>query len=250
MPIRCILFAFCILFSARNANAQAVAQNTGLPLVLMGMGSYNDFKHSGPMSSWATLSPSAKPNMTFTINMPQPCPRRYTNVISNTNLFSMAERKLLKHIPLEYRTVTTNSGPRGTVFVGFGTLNSPITHDLDVTVSRFEYTNSGAYVKVLFFHSRLSPRLAVSFRTKSGNGYDALFPHRGSSVNEPCLRQFKHGKLDGLWVDFKGGHCLDWLRFRHGKAVGKWLVWNEAGTLYMEAKFKRPCDLIGPISVP
>jgi hypothetical protein len=243
MTLRSIIFGLCLWFSAGNLIAQAISERTRLPLVLMGMGSYNDFEHSGPMSSWAALSNDAKSNMVFTVNTPKPCPLEYTNIISNTNLFSLAEQKLLAEIPLEYKNMTTNSGPSGTVFVGFGTLNSPIADG--ISISQFRYTNSNAQLKMFFYSLETPTEIVVSFRTKSGDGYDALFSSLGMTNGGIFLRQFKQNQLDGLWVDFKGDHCADCLRFKDGKAIGKWLVWNQTGSLYMEAEFKQPYDFIG-----
>jgi hypothetical protein len=44
-----------------------------------------------------------------------PCPPEYTNVISNTNLFTADEQKLLNDITLTYGDETSNSVPPGSV---------------------------------------------------------------------------------------------------------------------------------------
>src|SRR5208337_4989301 len=44
------------------------------------------------------------------------CPIKYTNVLSNTNLFSLEEQTLLRDVFIKYKHVTTNSGPPGTQF--------------------------------------------------------------------------------------------------------------------------------------
>ena len=228
-----------------------MSKNVGLPLVCMGMEGGSHFEHSSPMSSWAARSQdSSKSNMSFVVNTSAPCPPKYTNIISNTNLFSLAEQKLLTEIPLEYKNVTTNSAPLDSVFIGLERPKpSPsypwLTSDSEIL--HFRYTNSDAQLKVLFFNEAAKQDgIVVIYRTKSGDGYDAAFtPPNGISR----FRQFKRGRLDGLWADFEGDHCAAWLHFVNGNAVGKWLVWNKMGSLYMEADFKESYDLIGPVNV-
>ena len=72
-----------------------------------------------------------------------PCPLEYTNIISNTNLFTPDEQKLLKEIPLIYSKVTTNSGPLGSVFIDYHA--KPIESSYGTFwywTSRFQFTNS------------------------------------------------------------------------------------------------------------
>lgn len=212
-----------------------------LPAIFIGAGSFSDFDRTNvkPMSSGAL--DDSKTNINFIVNTPKPCPSEYTNIISNTNLFSLDEQKLMKEIPLKYKNVTTNSAPTDSKFVGIG-LGS---FWLDgFTIERFHQTNSEAQVEV-FFDKHNGRVAGVSFRTKSGDGYDVSFYDRGVIES---FRQFKHGQLDGLWADFDGDHCSAWMRFSNGKAIGKWLVWNRTGSLYMEAEFKQPFDFIGHLN--
>jgi hypothetical protein len=145
--------------------------------------------------------------------------------------------------------VTTNSGPPNSFFLGLDKTSWPFTEEYEV--ARFRLTNSEAEIKVFFMerHKGMETQIDngekwVSFRTKSGDGYDVSF--YGDVL--AGFRQFKHGQLDGLWADFDGDHCSALMRFVSGKAVGKWLVWNHAGNLYMKAEFKEPYDWIGHLS--
>ncbi len=64
---------------------------------------------SGYMASHAErlifpfLKPESQSNIIVTANWehPLPCPSEYTNLISNTNLFTPAEQRLIKEIPLK-----------------------------------------------------------------------------------------------------------------------------------------------------
>ena len=89
-----------------------------------------------------------------------PSPLSYTNLVSNTNLFSPADHELLTGIPIKYKNVTTNSGPLGTVFLG-------LSNSVAGLVAQFEHTNSGAREVITFTQMK-----SAKFRTKSGDGYD------------------------------------------------------------------------------
>src|SRR5664280_2019698 len=49
----------------------------------------------------------------------EPCPPEYTNTLSNTNLFTPEEQKLIGDVFVKYKNVTTNSGPPGSILIGF-----------------------------------------------------------------------------------------------------------------------------------
>jgi hypothetical protein len=182
-------------------------------------------------------------NIAIIVDTPQPCPLEYTNIISNTNLFSSAEQMLLIELPTEYKNVTTNAPPKGSLFAGMDkTANSFFMEGF--TIARFQYTNSEARVKVFFNEMSKGRAIGASFRNQSGNGYEVLFNNDVIAG----FRQFKHGQLDGLWADFESGHCSAWMHFANGKAVGKWLMWNKTGSLYIKAKFKQPYDFIGHLN--
>src|SRR5208282_5875986 len=67
------------------------------------------------------LDPASQSNVTVTVSSmfanEAPCPPDYTNSLSNTNLFTMDEQKMIKEALVKYKNVTTNSGPPGTILV-------------------------------------------------------------------------------------------------------------------------------------
>jgi hypothetical protein len=163
-----------------------------------------------------------------------PCPPQYTNLVSNTNLFSPAEQKLLQEVVLKYKNVTTNSGPPGSILAS---LNKDTN---GYWVARFQYTNSEMQDEVTFGIEKVAKHL-----NKSGDGYgvsmDYMLGRSAESIFNFC--QLKHGVKDGLSVDYyDNGHCLTWMHFSNDMAVGKWLEWNSDGGLRLEAEFKTPYD--------
>jgi hypothetical protein len=228
-----------LLLSVRVFGQTDYDEQLPIPVALLG-GSFSDFERT-PMSSWRGLT-GDKTNINFIADYPKACSPEYTNVFSNTNLFTPDDQKLLMDIPLEYKSVATNSAPPGSIFLGFG--KDSFAFAGDYVYLLFCYTNSEAQVKVFIDKHSDGKTSWIRFRTKSGDGYDACFYNNGIAT----FRQFKHSQLNGLWADFEGDHCAGWMRFVNGKAVGKWLVWNRTGSLYMEAEFKAPYDFIGHIN--
>ena len=100
------------------------------------------------------------------VDPPQQCPLMYTNVLSNTNLFTPAERELLLSMSAKYQGVTTNSGRPGTVLVG---LSRAVFHlagyDRESVLTHFAYTNSAAREDVAFL---ASGHKAVKYQSKPG----------------------------------------------------------------------------------
>jgi hypothetical protein len=162
----------------------------------------------------------------------QPCPSKYTNILSNTNLFSVDEQKLLKEIPVKYINVTTNCGPSGTVLVDLNKTNGNWW-------AHFRYTNSEACDDIMF-----GTKISAKFRTKTDDGYDVDIFNSDKLENSTLfLRQIKHGMGDGLAVGLNGNHCNSWAHAIDGKAIGKWFMWNETGNLIIEAEFTKPYDV-------
>ncbi len=172
-----------------------------------------------------------------------PCPPEYTNLISNTNLFSAAEQILLHEIVQKYKDVTTNSGPAGSILVG---LNKDTN---GFWVANFQQTNSDVRDEITF--SFVKKRIMCL--NKNGDGYGAsveyLFGKSDDATVDVC--QFKHNLRDGLIVSFyNNGHCLTWMRFSNGLAIGKWLEWNSVGGLTTEVEFRTPYDFERHYHVP
>lgn len=234
-----LYFIFWLIFSETVLGQASNEGHLFLPAVLISASTFDSsqkYANATQMVS-AYFTEEDRTNINVLINVPSPCPPEYTNVISNTNLFSPSERELIKAVPFKFKNVTVNSAPEKTVCVG--TNNSYALLSGVFLIRRYQYTNSGDQVEVIFYNAPSSKERAigVSFRTKLGDGYEELF--------NQTFRQFKHGRLDGLWVDFDRGHCAAWMRFKDGKAFGKWLVWDRTGSLYMKMEFKEPYDFIG-----
>jgi hypothetical protein len=174
--------------------------------------------------------PDSQTNMTFIVHVK--CPPEYTNVLSNTNLFSSAEQNLLTEIPLIYKNVTTNSGPPGSVLTGLNKTNG-------YYVAFFQYTNSGAMDEVTF--SYYSNVKSAKFRTASGDGYNI----ETGDINGISILNFdsvKHGIVDGLSASVPDNHCIRWMHFANGKAVNRWFEWGAKDAYFIEIKVKAPVD--------
>jgi len=181
------------------------------------------------------LDPNSQSNVVVILNgsHPQPCPLEYTNIISNTNLFSPAEREMLTAIPIKYKNVTTNSGPMGSVLESL----SETTNGYWMVL--FQYTNLEASDEVTF-----SEPLFVRFRTKSGDGYNANISYASTQGASPLyLCQIRHDLAGGLAAGFyDSNHCDSWMHLTNGLVVGRWLTWDNAGRLIIEADFNEPYD--------
>jgi hypothetical protein len=180
--------------------------------------------------------------VTAELEHPKPCPPEFTNLISNTNFFTPAEQERIEKTPLKYKNVTTNAGPTGTVFKGIELrewkVKNPRLLTLTFSISCFVYTNSNAQEEINFEGPR---QIFVNFRTQRGNGYNLnLIDGKLATYQE-----YKNGVLDGLHFGevFDKEHCNSWTRFEKGKIIGKFLGWNEAGQIDMEAGFNEPFDL-------
>ena len=171
-------------------------------------------------------------NIVFMVTNSQPCPHAYTNVISNTNLFSADEQELLGSIPLKYKNVTTNNAPTGSVLTALESNGAGW-----IWVAHFQYTNSDAVDKVTFHSGKV---IEAIFRTKSGEGYNVNFTK--DSVER--FLQFKVGSPNGLYLNFNGDYCVSWMRLENGKATGKWYEWDGVGNLKLEVEFKKPSDFM------
>jgi hypothetical protein len=205
----------------------------GLDLLLMVnlFGQTNQIKQ--PLIDY--LDPDSQTNLVVIRNGEGsfPCPPQYANLLSNTNLFSPAEQKLLQEVRSKYNNVTTNSGPPGSVFAS---LNKDTN---GYWVALFRYTNSDARDEVTF-----GGRFVAKYSDKTGNGYEFnITPIGGNEKPDIGFVQLKQGIPNGLCVGLSGdGHCLSWMHYSNGMAVGKWLEWMRDNGLSLEAKFKTPYD--------
>jgi hypothetical protein len=194
--------------------------------------------------------------VTADLEHPKPCLPEYTNLLSNSNLFSLAEQEKLKAVALKYKNVTTNSGPYGTVFKGFALRQEDGVKLTDksiwieamntFSVACFTHTNSGAKEELAsFFNGEIIAR----FRTQTGDGYDVLLI--GGVINK--YQEYKNGLLDGLFVEIHDpnnldddNHCISWARFTKGKICGKYLMWDDNldNQIVVMAEFKKPFDVL------
>ncbi|MEI6078307.1 MAG: hypothetical protein WCS94_22195 [Verrucomicrobiota bacterium] len=164
-----------------------------------------------------------------------PCPPQYTNLLSNTNLFSPAEQKLLRGVRLKYENVTTNSGPPGSVLAS---LNKDTN---GYWVALFQYTNSDVQDEITF-----GWKITAKHLDKANNGYEVdVSPRSGDKNPHIACYQIKHNVMDGLCVGLSSDdHCLSWMHYSNSMAVGKWLEWwGLDNSLSMEAEFKVPYDI-------
>jgi hypothetical protein len=193
---------------------------------------------------------------------------QFTNVISNTNLFTPEEQKMFAETLVKYKGVTINSGPPGSVFVNSYKTNIvvPPLYWMDtnaawnvrrtneVLVSVFKYTNSEAHEEI-----RFNSGIFAKFRNKSNDGYNASIVRTGggSLLN---VTEIKHGSPIGLlmrfsdlhpqgnsWnhrlADFSDGHLGEYMQMTNGMVFGKWLMWNvRSGGLTLSADAKQPYD--------
>lgn len=226
MKLQCLIFSISLLFAVGNLIGQT---NRSERLI------------------FPFLSIENQSNVTVSADMnhPRPCPLELTNLISNTNLFSLAEQKKLREITLKYQNVTTNSGPAGTVFKGWGLRQVKIeTWTNTFYVACFAYTNSDAQEEIA---EKYSEHITIRFRSQSGNGYDMGF------INGLIFayQEYKDGVLDGLFVALYDPnnpsdqeHCGMWARFVKGKVSGKFIIWRPDGKIQDMAEFMQPFDLI------
>jgi hypothetical protein len=188
-----------------------------------------------------------------------PCPKQYTNVISNTNLFSLEEQSLLRDIFMKYRHVTTNSGPPGTQFAGRYKTNLIIkmknkSVKAEEWVTRFQYTNLSAYEDLV-----IRSGISAKFRTLSSDGYNlSIVPSSDGSLLR--FMEVKGDLANGVLVEFddihslstnrdfrlanfKGSHLVEYRNYINGMVLGKFLMWNPFNDqLLLEADFKEPYD--------
>lgn len=187
---------------------------------------------------------------------PQPCTPIYSNSFSNTNLFSPSESRFFGEIIENYKNVTTNSGPPGSVFNGWVArqIIRPKLFENSTNITTcalFVQTNSNAKIEVAaFYDSRI---VMVRFRTVSQDGYDLLLYDRVVRV----IEQYKNNVLDGLFIGLflgintpaKTSHegeikCSSLLRLQNGKAVGKYFGWDDESYIGIELEFKKPFDFL------
>lgn len=219
------------------------------------------------------LEPASQSNVVVTVlsmsTKGDPCPAQFTNTLSNTNLFTLKEQKMIGDALVKYKNVSTNSGPPGTVLVNCYQTNVVVpplywmetnaTRNFHRTnefwVSCFQYTNSEAQEEIRFYHGGW----AAKFKNGSNDGYTASIARTGNG-SLLTVTERKYGSDSGLLVrfddshaqgttwdyhlaDFNDGRLQEYMQTTNGLAFGKWLVWNAStGGLIMAAECKEPYD--------
>jgi hypothetical protein len=181
----------------------------------------------------------------------KPCPEKYTNSLSNTNLFSQSEIACIRNIFVKYKSVTTNSGPAGTIIVA--TNNAP--HNPKSYVINCQYTNCEATETI-----KIGYGLLAEYRDRGNNGYDASFIRTGGGTLL-SVDEIKNGQPNGLlarfndllpqglsWdyrlTDFKDNDLQEYSQNTNGMVFGKFLMWNvKTGKILIDADFDRPYDM-------
>lgn len=192
----------------------------------------------------------------------------FNNNTSNTNLFSVSELEKLKELELHYKNVSTNSPPRGAVFLDMQpraylfSIKSEkkgkiVTEEKknEFYVARFAYANGGGTEEIFFLGAR---QIITHFRDRHNAGYDAVI------IDNQVSRyiEYKNGKIDGLYVTFgseannaktnnksdlieRPGRILyRWARFSDGRIIGNLLDWDVQGNLITYVEFKEPFDFL------
>jgi hypothetical protein len=183
---------------------------------------------------------------------------RYTNLISNTNLFSPEEQQLLQEIVEKYGKLATNSPPRGGVLVNLERTNG-------FWWGHYSYPQSGAHEDIRFggrlfqvapatghgyeaFVDGLGPDVTLAkFRYKDGEGYDVLLDppdsNKAGNTSPRYLIQIQGGIPNGLFTEIHGTHFYELVHFVNGRAFGKWFIAASqgAGNIF-EIKVQTPVD--------
>jgi len=193
-----------------------------------------------------------------------PCPPKYTNRLSNTNLFTPSQQRVIKDVFVKYLSVTTNSGPPGTVLVATYWTNlampaympKTLTNyfNTPVWVSVFQHTNSDAFERVMFNNG-----LSAHFENKLGNGYAVVLTRVGNGTLL-TFGEVAKGAINGLsarfddlepqgsnWdyklADFHNACLVEYKHYTNGMVIGNYFMWNpESGNLTFEADFQKPFD--------
>jgi hypothetical protein len=217
------------------------------------------------------LDTASQSNLTVTVSPladEEPCPMEFTNVISNTNLFTPEEQKMIAEVLVKYKGVTTNSGPPGSVLVNSYKTNVVILpvywvetntswnirRTNEIWVSDFKYTNSEAQEEI-----RFGSGISAKFRNKSNDGYNASIGPTGNGALFN-ITEIKHDSAIGVLVrfsdfhpqgttwdyglaDLSNGHLEEYMQMTNGMLLGKWFMWNvRSGGLILAAESKEPYD--------
>lgn len=189
----------------------------------------------------------------------QTCPTKYTNLLSNTNLFTSKQQQEIETAFSKYRGVTVNHGPAGTALVDSYKTNYAFNaddkrFDAEETLSIFQYTNRDAREII-----RIGAGFRAEYRTGSNDGYDVSFTRTGAGTllgfgeirdNKPhgVFVRFVDMHPQGLaWdyknADFESSLLSEYKQYSSGYVLGHFFMWNvKNGNLQVQAEFTRPYD--------
>jgi hypothetical protein len=188
----------------------------------------------------------------------QPCPPEFTNTLSNTNLFTPEEQRLIKDVFVKYADVTTNSGPHGTKLVALYKTNVVYqlkgkTVNSERLIGQFQYTNSDGKEEIAF-----GTGLSAKYRSESDDGYNVYIVRTGSG-SILSFTAVRKGRINGVLAQFYDLHPqgMNWdykhasltnsvlAEYRHitnGLVFGNYFLWDIKGRLMLAAEFKEPYD--------
>jgi len=157
----------------------------------------------------------------------------FTNLASNTNLFSPQEQELIQKVLSTYKNVATNFVPPGSFLTGMDRTNGLWT-------GHFRYTNSDAFEDIRFgdMSSSIFPKpgggyrafidgtgaeTAAKFRAKPGEGYDVLPDPCSGKEGQRGEKSVPFGLLPrtfrGSMSGGKAAAMTDWTTFVVGQFI-------------------------------
>jgi hypothetical protein len=204
------------------------------------------------------LDTESQSNVLVTVWGEKPSPPKFTNTLSNTNLFTPEQQKVIREAFVKYKNVTTNSGPPDTVLAGlyksnfvFKTQNR--TGEVENWVADFRYTNSTAHEEI-----RFGKGFSARFRNASNDGYNVFFTRTGSgtlfsfgevknNLVNGLFARFEDNHAQGMTWDFRlanfdGNYLEEYRHYTNGLVLGDFLLWDKSGNMLLEANFKTPYE--------
>ena len=126
------------------------------------------------------LDTESQSNVLVTVWDEKSSPPKFTNTLSNTNLFTPEQQNTIREAFVKYKNITTNSGPPGTMLASLYKTNFSFkvqnrTVEAENWVADFRYTNFAAH-EVVRFGSGFSAR----FRNASNDGCNIVFTRTGN----------------------------------------------------------------------
>jgi hypothetical protein len=191
----------------------------------------------------------------------QPCPAEYTNIVSNTNLFTAEEQRQIREAFVKYTDVTTNFGPYGTKLVALSKTNSVYQskgkiRNVERWLGQFQYTNSDAKEEINF--GKGASGISAKYRSQSDKGYNVYIGWSGSGsiLRFTAVRNDRSNCALAIFYDmhpqgtnwdlnhaiFTNSILAEYRQYTNNLAFGKYFLWDIKGHLILAAEFKEPYD--------